>query len=126
MEPGAASSGSNSDHAVIIESSDESLPDLIGDESTSDDGDESEDESTSDDGLPDLVGSTDDDEGASLWVGPGSVAGDVQITIDSDDDIHPLEHMHKRRRMTAVPRHRVYADDGAGPTYANLRCLEAN
>ena len=27
--------------------------------------------------------------------------------------------------MTAVPRHRVYADDGAGPTYANLRCLEA-
>ena len=67
MEPGAASSGSNSDHAVIIESSDESLPDLVGneseDESTSDDGDESEDESTSDDGLPDLVSSTDDDEG---------------------------------------------------------------
>ena len=116
----AASSGSDevshSDHAVIIdsESSDESEPDLWSDDSTSAFGE------------LDRESETDDDNDASLLVNQGSVPGDFQILIDSDEDLDPLEHMHKRRRTTAAPRHTIYADDGAGPTYANLRCLEAN
>ena len=129
----------HSDSAVDIDS--ESQPDLL-DESDSDDS--CSDDSTTDFGELDRESKTStsaaaDDDDASLWVHPGSVAGDV-YTIDSDDnDVHPIEQMARRRQTqqpieqmakrrkttaTAAASTSGASTAGAAPSISEARCRD--